>query len=161
MLSGETAVGSYPVAAVGEMRRIATEAETSPYYRRLAPEVLIGEFDRHTEAITTATEILADRLEAKAVLVFAHNPAKAQLISKRQSKSASDRVLLRSGNMASLRSLLGRCAADDHAMPDPLDLVESGVREAERAQLLNKGDSVVVLLGFGKGRANTVRVLEV
>ena len=161
MLSGETAVGDYPVEAVGEMRRIAMEAETSPYFTAIKPDPTVGEFDRHTDAVTTATEILAERLDAKAILVFAHNPAKPQLISKHRPNQP---VLVFCHDIETWRrhSLLwGVVPLIIPPSADPLDLVESGVREAERCSLLEKGDQVVVLLGYGRGRANTVRVLEV
>jgi pyruvate kinase len=79
MLSGETAVGAYPVAAVQVMARIAAEAE------RECPE---GPRDPHdgyptlAHAVASAAHTLAREAHASLIAVFTRTGASAQLISK-------------------------------------------------------------------------------
>jgi pyruvate kinase len=67
MLSGETAVGEYPVEAVAYMDRIARAVEPSLGYRHQLPEVE----DEPTvgQAMSNAACDLAEALRAKAILV--------------------------------------------------------------------------------------------
>jgi pyruvate kinase len=78
MLSGETAVGAYPVEAVQVMRRIAlaTEASCGP-----GPH---GEAERDTlpAAVAGAAHTLAQQAHAKLIVVFTRSGLSAHLISK-------------------------------------------------------------------------------
>src|SRR5579884_3729768 len=65
MLSGETAVGAYPVAAVAEMDRIARAAEAV-----VAPRPPLGGSRGRTHALVGAACALAAEVAARAVVVY-------------------------------------------------------------------------------------------
>src|SRR3954462_570494 len=67
MLSGETAVGEYPVAAVAYMDRIARVVETSLGYRHQMPDP--GDETTAGRAMSNAACDLAEALGARAILV--------------------------------------------------------------------------------------------
>src|ERR671933_1133474 len=67
MLSGETAVGAYPVEAVAYMDRIARAVEPSLRYRHELPEA--GDEPSVGQAMSNAACDLAEALGAKAMLV--------------------------------------------------------------------------------------------
>jgi pyruvate kinase len=67
MLSGETAVGAYPVEAVGYMDRISRAVEPSLGYRHQTPEV--SEQPTVGQAMSNVACDLAEALQAKALLV--------------------------------------------------------------------------------------------
>ena len=67
MLSGETAVGAYPVEAVATMDRIARAVEPSLGYRHEMPEA--GEEPDVGRAMSNAACDLAEALGARAILV--------------------------------------------------------------------------------------------
>jgi pyruvate kinase len=67
MLSGETAVGEYPVEAVAYMDRIALAVEPSIDYRHELPEA--NENPTIGQAMSNAACDLAEALQAKAILV--------------------------------------------------------------------------------------------
>jgi pyruvate kinase len=79
MLSGETAVGNYPLEAVGMMDRIIREAEANVF----DPErpVRFSEL-RVSEVIAGAVCHAAEVLRMKAVVVFTETGASARLVSK-------------------------------------------------------------------------------
>ena len=68
MLSGETAVGRYPVKAVQMMRRIAQTTESSQLYH-YSKEQKKDDFN-HTEAIVRSAAEIAKDLKAKYIFVY-------------------------------------------------------------------------------------------
>jgi pyruvate kinase len=78
MLSGETAIGEYPVAAVQVMDRIVGEAETLVFPRLTAAE------RRRTRAhaVCHAAVMLAAEIGAEALAAFTRSGRTAQILSK-------------------------------------------------------------------------------
>lgn len=86
MLSGETAIGKYPLETVQIMRKIITEAEEDFDYQSF--------FDQHSKilyhdvpsAVTLATIKTAYSLGAKAIFTFTHRGTTARLLSRLRPK---------------------------------------------------------------------------
>ncbi|MEJ2541715.1 MAG: pyruvate kinase [Gemmatimonadota bacterium] len=87
MLSGETAVGKYPVGVVQAMRRIAREIESSgvlqrgPHYTVLPQGELRRGASPIEHAVASATIEAVDSLDAPAVLVVTRSGFSARLVS--------------------------------------------------------------------------------
>jgi pyruvate kinase len=87
MLSGETAIGKYPVEAVSMMSRIARQAEMA-----VKPSKL-GDFQSEernraklvTEAVTLGASTVAEQLRADLMVVATHSGKTAMAISKQRS----------------------------------------------------------------------------
>jgi pyruvate kinase len=78
MLSGETAIGKYPVAAVEAMDRIVREAETLS-----TPAVTMrGRRRTHALAVCDAAVTLARDIEADALAAYTRSGRTAQILSK-------------------------------------------------------------------------------
>ncbi len=83
MLSGETAVGKYPIEAIRTITRIAkvTEAyldeHTERHPRMSAPQQL-----RLTESISRSVGYIVDDIDAKVVVVWSQSGSSARLLSK-------------------------------------------------------------------------------
>lgn len=77
MLSGETAVGNYPVQAVEVMMRIAVQAETSLSPR--PPDIHISGYD---ESVAHAACRAAGEQRAQAIVTFTQSGSTALLVSK-------------------------------------------------------------------------------
>lgn len=77
MLSGETAVGKYPVQAIAVMARIAEQAETS--LEPLPPDRHIGGMD---ESVAHAACRAAAEQHARAIVTFTQSGSTALLVSK-------------------------------------------------------------------------------
>jgi pyruvate kinase len=77
MLSGETAVGKYPVQALAVMARIAVQAETS--LEPIPPDKHIGGLD---ESVAHAACRAAAEQHARAIVTFTQSGSTALLVSK-------------------------------------------------------------------------------
>jgi pyruvate kinase len=80
MLSGETAVGMYPVNAVSMMQRIAKTTERSQLYPQVGQS--LKEARDHTEAIARSAVRIAADLGAKYIVVFSFTGMAALKVSK-------------------------------------------------------------------------------
>jgi pyruvate kinase len=80
MLSGETAMGEYPVEAVSYMDRIARAVEPSLGYRHQLPEV--GEQPTIGEAMSNAACDLAEALGARAIVVPTYTGRTASVVAR-------------------------------------------------------------------------------
>lgn len=78
MLSGETAIGEYPVASVQAMDRIVREAETLPM-----PAVVGGPWQRtHARAVCDGAVTLVREIRADALAAHTRSGRTAQILSK-------------------------------------------------------------------------------
>src|SRR5437868_1434602 len=78
MLSGETAVGAYPIEAVGMMVRIARETESSELIT-LRPQC---KQLNQAHAVSHAARALSEEASVQSIVVFTRSGASAHLISK-------------------------------------------------------------------------------
>jgi pyruvate kinase len=83
MLSGETAVGKYPVKALDTMSRILVKAEgESAGAREFLRRHSAGKKTTFAEAVTYAAVAAAHEIKAKAIVVFTQMGTTAMLLSK-------------------------------------------------------------------------------
>ena len=87
MLSGETAVGAFPVRAVQTLDAIVRDAETAPPARDVAPRRRATDFERvpmlagHGRAICQAAVTLAEHGEATAIVAVTRGGKTARVLS--------------------------------------------------------------------------------
>lgn len=81
MLSGETAVGKYPVKAVEMMAKIAVEAEGPAFKQHLVRRKKEAP-SSFSQAVAFASFAAAGELHARAVVVFSQTGSTARLVSK-------------------------------------------------------------------------------
>lgn len=82
MLSGETAFGKYPVAAVRMMSNIILEAEKSSYFRESCLD--FGKYDKPTfsQSICHSAAIGSGDIGARCIVVFSESGYTARMMSK-------------------------------------------------------------------------------
>lgn len=85
MLSGETAVGKYPVKAVEMMAKIAVEAEEAALSRRQFMRRRKEKPSSFSQAVAFASYAAAGELHSKAIVVFTQSGSTAKLVSKLRS----------------------------------------------------------------------------
>ena len=161
MLSGETAVGKYPVEAVRMMAKIALTTERTLPYKELLREAVLEPFCTPTDAISQATCEIALELAAKAIIsstmsghtarmVAKHRPA-TQIVAVTPSLETQRRLALVWGVYPLLVS--------EFAHTD--QMIETAVQAALDEGLIEKGDIVVITAGVplgGPGRTNMLKV---
>ena len=160
MLSGETAVGQYPVEAVGMMARIALEAEASG--RAAGP----ADHSRraYAQAIAHAACTIAGDLDFKAICAFTQSGNTARLVSKERPTAP----ILAFTNQPRVHNRLALLWGVE---PLPLDFAgdtDALIRRVETELLARglaaAGDSVIVLGGSplaAKGTTNFLKVQKV
>lgn len=161
MLSGETAVGKYPVEAVQEMLRISVSAEVSHYLPKASvlPDLL--PIDELTFAVTTAAAQLAETIKAAGVMTFSHSTQKPDLLSKLRFPGLTISMCYDDVTWRRLSPLWGTAALRVNFTEDPMDLLEAGLTEALRHGVVSEGDTIVVLTGFGATSGGAIRVVKV
>jgi pyruvate kinase len=139
MLSAESAIGRYPVQTVQTMVRIALEAEgTSP-----VGQAHLGSDQAHAMAL--AARDLAERLDAKAIVVFTKSGRSAQVISHQRPLTP---VYAFTDDPAVCRQLAlwhGVTPILTQLREDPTTWVEHGLVDLRRLEIAEPGDSIVVI----------------
>ncbi len=161
MLSEETASGNYPVEAVGFMNRIASTAETGfPFdaYLSAVPE------KEMSASVAHASCILADHLEARAIIAHTQSGLTARQIARFRPRQP---ILALSPKEATVRrlSLLWGCLPRLTTVSTDTDgMIEKSAQTAVEAGLVERGDMVVITVGhplWVAGTTNMIRVKKI
>jgi pyruvate kinase len=162
MLSGETAVGSYPVEAVEMMTRIAQTAEQSPYFRRTMVD-LSQNCPSSSCAVCEAAAWASQDLGGVPVCVFTLSGDTAMYLSKIRNQSP---LFAFSPNEQVVAML--SLAWNVTAFRIPFDkriheLASRAERQLIARRLVNKGDLIVLVSGTTpvRGATNFMRVKRV
>ncbi len=168
MLSGETAVGEYPLHAVRAMSRIVREIEGSgvlaqgPRYLARPDEGRRGGATRREHAVASCTVDAVRRLGAPAVLVITSSGFSARLVSSYRPPVPIFAVCTEPRTFRQLAPVWGvwpTLAAD---VPVNYSALSAYGKEAiVRAGVGTPGESVVVTAGYPfheQGSTNTMRV---
>lgn len=163
MLSGETAAGLYPVAAVEVMDRVARDVEADPQLRaKLFESVQSVEGDQClTEAIGLAACRVAKNVGAAAILAFTQTGSTVALVAKYRpglpilAVTPSQRVRRRLVLYRGVRSLRVDIQGNTEAQIISVDeaVLKSG--------LLQRGDVVVLTMGSPMTAPGTTNLLKV
>jgi len=161
MLSGETAVGAYPVEAVRMMSRIAEEAET--VYRPVRPSPDDGQPLSVPAAMADAAVRAAEEIGAAAIVVFTLSGATARLVAQRRPACRIHAFCPAPAHCRRLALVWG-VEAHAAAMADSTDaLVARAGRQLRRLGAVRRGDVIVLVSGATPlpGATNSLKVLRV
>ncbi len=156
MLSGETAVGKFPVQAVSVMARIAGQAETS-----LAPLPP----DRHIagvgESVAHAACRAAAELNARALVTFTQSGSTALLVSKHR-PSAEIFAPTPFGRIARKVALYwGVLPLILRTRQTTDDMIRGVEAELLASRLVRRGDRIVITAGLPIGVAGSTNMIKV
>ncbi len=165
MLSGESAIGEYPVEAVATMRDICAEAEgfmaSAPTATIQPPASLTGLIEPITEAAVDAAHLLSARLGAPLIVVATESGRTALALSNRRPAAA---ILALTRTAPRARTLSLCWGVTPLVMSDGSTLDEEmaqGVEWARSHGLVRAGQHVVLVrgqvAGEPKGRAVLAR----
>jgi pyruvate kinase len=159
MLSGETAVGDYPVEAVGYMDRIARAVEPSMGYRHEIPEA--AQNPTIGGAMSNAACDVAEALRAAAILVPTFSGATASAVARLRPRRRI--VALTHVEWAQRQMALEWGVTPLHipAAPDVEELWDVSVGAAREAGLIDPGDRVVITAGTAVNIPGSTNVIKV
>jgi pyruvate kinase len=156
MLSGESAIGEYPVLAVATMRQICAEAEeylkVNGRPARAVPASLSGFVNRTTEAMVDAACLAAERLDAPLIVVTTDSGRTALALSNRR-PTATILALTRAEQVA--RSLALCWGVTPVVAPERLEAERElpfAIDWALGQKLVQSGQNVVLLRGEMPGQ---------
>jgi pyruvate kinase len=161
MLSGETAVGAYPVEAARMMARICVNAEAHlPLGRFLDREEQLA-LPTVTEAISEATVEIAAEVGAKAILTATMSGTTARMVARHRPAVPVVAVTPSPRTLARLALVWGVTPVLVSQFADTDEMVGLMVRAAYREGIVQKGDRVVLTAGIpfgGEGLTNMLKV---
>jgi len=162
MLSGETAIGSYPVESVAMMRRIAAFAEQQQLSgQHLRTETAaISEFVDFADALSRGAARVAERVKAEAIIAFTQSGSTARLASKCRPRCPIIAA-------TPLQSTARRCALYWGVQPiiiEPADNTDEmivGVEQRVRELgIVESGDVMIITAGTPIGAPGTTNMMK-
>jgi pyruvate kinase len=164
MLSGETAVGKFPVETVRMMNEIACNAESTLEHSGIFRARMDEERHTVTDAISAAAVVVAQRLDASAILAATSSGSTARMISRYRPKTPIIGVTTRPETYRRLSlswGVIPILAPMQETIEDTLDTSFNAARDAG---LVQPGDTVVLTGGLPvgePGHTNLIRVATV
>lgn len=161
MLSGETAVGRYPVETVTTMSEVALQAEA--WRKRRVPDVCVLDEDPVAWAVAHAVVQAAQDLNVKAILCPTRSGATAQRIASYRPTatvvgiSRNEKVLSQLSLIWGVQPVL---MTDEISTEDEVDQI---VELSLKAGYINKGDLVAVASGSNinkVGGTDSIRIVN-
>jgi pyruvate kinase len=164
MLSGETAVGSYPDKAVAAMDRICLSAEKHRN-TKMMKQAKNHHFNHVDEAIACATMYTANHLDIKAIIALTESGTTPLLMSRVNSSIPIYGLSRHSTTLRRLSLYRGVYPIPFNATDiDRQILNYSAIVELHQRQILKNGDLVIItkgdLIGV-HGRTNSMKIVTV
>jgi len=159
MLSGETAVGDYPVEAVAYMDRIARAVEPSMGYRHETPQA--GQNPTIGGAMSNAACDIAEALRAKAILVPTFSGKTASAVARLRPQ----RPIIGLTHMDwAMRQMALEWGVTPLLIPEGVDVEDlwnTSVQAAREAGFIDVGDRVVITAGTAVNIPGSTNVIKV
>jgi pyruvate kinase len=159
MLSGETAVGDYPIEAVTYMDRIARAIEPSLGYRHQMPDA--SDDPSVSQATSNAACDLAEAIGAEALLVPTFSGRTASVVARLR----PHRVIIGlTHNRYAAQQMALEWGVEPHMIPECADVEDLWNRALEASResgLVKSGDRVVITGGTSVNIPGTTNVIKV
>ena len=164
MLSGETAVGQYPIEAVSIMKRIAQQVEADEGWQASQEASRPAPDGTTADAIAYAAQQVAQSIGAVAIVAYTLSGRSAVRISRERPACT---VLGLAANLPAARRLsavwgVQALVTGEHGANETMaHVVEAAVDVAKAAGIAKVGDLLVIAAGVPFGRAGTTNTLRV
>jgi pyruvate kinase len=159
MLSGETAVGAYPIEAVSYMDRIARAVEPSLGYRHQMPDP--GEETTVGRAMSNAACDLAEALGARAILVPTATGKTASAVARLRPRRP---IVGLTHNRYALQQMALEWGVIPVLLPEAenvQELWDQAIAAARDAGLVDAGDRMVITAGTSVNIPGTTNLIKV
>ncbi len=164
MLSGETAVGQYPIEAVSIMKRIAQQVEADPGWQASQEASRPAPDGTTADAIAYAAQQVAQSIGAVAIVAYTLSGRAAVRISRERPPCT---ILGLAANLPAARRLsavwgVQALVTGEHGANETMaHVVEAAVDVAKGAGIAKADDLLVIAAGVPFGRAGTTNTLRV
>jgi pyruvate kinase len=161
MLSGETAIGSYPVRATRMMARVAQQAERLLDFDAIRRERALIVSDNPTDAISESCVAIAHDLKAKAIICSTSSGHTARMVSKNRPRTPIIAVTPQVTTYRRLTLVWGVQPLLVKPGGDTDEVLGRAQAAAKEHGLARDGDLVVISAGVPvgvPGRTNLIRV---
>ncbi len=156
MLSGETAIGKYPVEAVKILAKVAEEADMMVEGNGLLE--LKGSL---SESVSNAAVLLAGEINANAILALTRTGKTARLISRHRPKMPILAATYSESTLHSCTLYWGVEAFKVRKFKYTENAVKTAIKRAESLNLVKKGNAIVVVGGEPSGTLGSTNFLWV
>ncbi len=164
MLSGETAMGAYPVEAAKMMDRIIRRVEQADSYRRLLAAERLERENTTPDAIMAAAHLAADTIDAAAIVTYTSSGSTAYRAARER---PIQRIIGLTPNQSTARRLTlvwGVTAIEIEDAQDIDDMIQKAKAQSKKEGIAKNRDRIVVTAGipFGApGKTNLMRIARV
>ena len=161
MLSGETAVGRYPVETVAIMDRIIRHVERDPHYRQIMDADLPAPQSTTADAICAATRRIAETIPVAATVTYTSSGFSALRAARERPKAP---ILSLTPNLSTARRLSVVWGVHALQSADPRlvqQMVDDACRAALKEGFADVDDLVVIVAGLPFGRSGTTNMIRV
>ncbi|MEI6093121.1 MAG: pyruvate kinase, partial [bacterium] len=160
MLSGETAVGSYPSEAVMMMKKIIAESEKN---LKTSFSYNYNDLSKNTdEAIAYMSAEITNKIKAKFICSFTYGGWTAKLLSKTSTRHPiiAFTPIKKTKNRISLyRGVKAYYIEESIGTVDKL--IKTANNELKKLKLVKAGDKIVIVAGHPLGRGGITNLLKV
>jgi pyruvate kinase len=159
MLSGETAIGEYPVESLAYMDRISRAVEPSLSYRHQIPEA--SEEPTVGQAMSNAACDVAEVLQASALLVPTYTGRTASVVARLRPRRP---IIGLTHHDYALRQMALEWGVTPLLIPESADvenLWEVSIHAARKSGLVEQGDRVVITAGTAVNLPGTTDMIKV
>jgi pyruvate kinase len=163
MLSGETATGKYPVAAVATMARIIETAETRHQKESIINKLVGKQSGRVSRALCEAAAFAADEMNSRTIAVF----TESGLMARRLSSLRPDQRIIALTSSREVINELSLIWGVESVMTSPSksteELLKLGELSLLKADLVDLGETIVIMAGrlSGLGLSSSVTLYTV
>lgn len=160
MLSGETAMGKYPVLAVETMAKIAETTEKNINYRKRFFNTEF-EIQNSVDAVSHATCSMAINLHAKAIVVCSLSGRTARMVSRFRPPVDIIGLTVDPKSVRKLSLSWGVTPVLGEEVPTTDVLFYSAYKTAKRTLSLEHGDHIVITGGMINGESGNTNLIKV
>ena len=163
MLSGETATGNYPVAAIATMARIIEAAETRREDRSIINKLVGRQTGRVSRALSEAAAFAADEMNARLIAVF----TESGLMARRLASLRPDQRIIALTSSREVINELSLIWGVESVQTTPSrsteEILKIGEQALLHADLVDLGETIVIMAGrlSGLGLSSSVTLYTV
>ena len=161
MLSGETAIGKYPLESVRIMDKIAIKTEGALNYEKILEERALSVEPTTPDAISHATCQVAQDLGVKAIITFTFSGSTARRVARYRPRVP---IIAASPNEKTVRRLVLSWGVYPLQSPDLKntdEMISKSKKIALKTGMVQKGDKIVITAGVPFGIPGTTNLLKV